>query len=392
MPKLSPISERVANAVTRACNCTLPDAPDLERRTAAAVAAIAFGRQARTGRSTHYNLDGWMDWWEAGDQRHLPSSEVSVRAYLDHLERVNRAPRTVTRAVSIMKVFLTTIGWPDPGAAAPLRRMSKLCIAAERAGFRMKPPTQPVGLAEIQACLSVVDVSDKLEVNAIAAMLVLYDTMSREDAIFGHREGRVWHAAPLLLSELRRCPDGTGRLRIRTPTRAVAYQDAELTPLTMSWLDRAIAGRQRDSSDALFVSQCGYVWTSATWRNTITRILKRANAIEREISGRSLRVGKALDLARTGTPLPDIQRAGYWSTLRRVRLLMKTYAPSEATDPHTRDLFEDESRCGMAAPSLIGPEALENASRATARTRAGGLKKASAAPGTHRARCGCQPL
>ena len=209
MPTLSPISERVANAVTRACKCALPDAPDLERQSAAAVAAIAFGRQARTGRSSHYNLDTWMDWWEAGDQRHLPSSEACVRAYLEHLERVNRAPRTIKRAVSIIKVFLKTIGWPDPGAAAPLRRMSKLCIAAERAGLRTKPPTEPVGLAEIQACLSVVDVSDKLEVSAIAAMLVLYDTMSREDAIFGHREGRIWHATPPPLSDLRRLPDGT---------------------------------------------------------------------------------------------------------------------------------------------------------------------------------------
>lgn len=142
MPKLSPISERVANAVARACKCALPDAPDLERQTAAAVAAIALGRQARTGRSSHYNLDSWMDWWEAGDRRHLPSSEASVGAFLEHLERVRRAPRTVKRAVSIMKVFLTTIGWPDPRAAAPLRHISKLCIAAERAGLRTKPPTR----------------------------------------------------------------------------------------------------------------------------------------------------------------------------------------------------------------------------------------------------------
>lgn len=371
MPKLSPISERVANAVTRACKCALPEAPDLERQTAAAVAAIAHGRQARTGRSCHYNLDSWMDWWEAGDQRHLPSSEVSVRAYLDHLERLQRAPRTIKRAVSIIKVFLKTIGWPDPGAAAPLRRMSKLCIASERAGLRTKPPTEPVGLAEIQACLSVVDVSEKLEVSAIAAMLVLYDTMSREDAIFGHREGRIWHATPPSLLDLRRLPDGTGRLRMRTPARGVGYQDAVLMPLTMSWLDRAIAGRQRDGSDPLFLSQRGYGWELTGWRRTVTRILKRANLVERGISGRSLRVGKALDLARAGTPLPDIQRAGYWSTLRRVRQLMKTYAPSDATYPHTRDLFEDDRSCGKAASYLVSRRPSENSSRATARTRAG---------------------
>jgi hypothetical protein len=352
MPKLSPISERVANAVTRACKCALPDAPDLERQTAAAVAAIAFGRQARTGRSSHYNLDSWMDWWEAGDQRHLPSSAASVRAYLDHLERVHRAPRTIKRAVSIIKIFLNTLGWPDPGAAAPLRAMSKRCIAAEQAGLRTKPPTTPVGWAEIQECLSVVDASDKLEVNAVAAMLVLYDTMSREDAIFGHREGRIWHATPPPLSDLRRLPDGTGRLRIRTPARAEAYQDAALTPLTMSWLDMAIQGRHQDASAPLFVNQRGQGWTTATWRNTATKILKRAKVAEREISGRALRVGKALDLARAGTPLSDIQRAGYWSTLRRVRQLMKTYAPSDATQPHTRDLFASVTSCGRAIPFL----------------------------------------
>ena len=340
MPKLSPISERVANAVTRACKCALPGAPDLERQTTAAVAAIAHGRQARTGRSCHYNLDSWMDWWEAGDQRHPPSSETSVQAYLDHLERVQRAPRTIKRAVSIIKVFLNTIGWPDSGAAAPLRAMSKRCIAAERAGVRTKPPTEPVGLAAIQSCLSVVDVSDNLEVSAIAAMLVLYDTMSREDAVFGHREGRIWHATPPSLLDLRRLPDGTGRLRMRTPARSVGYQDAVLTPLTRSWLDRAVEGRHHDASAPLFLSQRGYGWDVTGWRRTATRILKRANAVEREISGRSLRVGKALDLARAGTPLSDIQRAGYWSTLRRVRRLMKTYDPSDATDPHTRDLFE----------------------------------------------------
>ena len=378
MPTLSPISERVANAVTRACKCALPDAPDLERQSAAAVATIAFGRQARTGRSSHYNLDSWMDWWEAGDQRHLPSSEASVRAYLEHLERVNRAPRTIKRAVSIIKVFLKTIGWPDPGAAAPLRRMSKLCIAAERAGVRTKPPTEPVGLAEIQACLSVVDVSDKLEVSAVAAMLVLYDTMSREDAIFGHREGRIWHATPPSLLDLRRLPDGTGRLRMRTAARGVGYQDAALTPLTMSWLDRAIAGRQRDGSDPLFLSQRGYGWELTGWRRTVTRILKRANLVERGVSGRSLRVGKALDLARAGTPLPDIQRAGYWSTLRRVRQLMKTYAPCDPTHPHTRDLFENDRSCAMAVSYLVGPRLSENSSRATARTSAGSSLRTSA--------------
>lgn len=340
MTRFSPLSERLANAAARACSHVLPESADIVRPTDLAIAALATGRRARTARARHYQLDCWMDWWEsAGLKGHRAGTEAAVRAFLQYLKQGHSSPWTMKFVSSTLTIFLRSIGWPDPRAAIPLRSARKVCIDRTHPGLRRTPCTEPVRLAQIQTCLAGVDQDSLGEVRAAAAMLVLYDTMFREDAIFGHCEGRIWQVAPPPLSDLRQLPDGSGRLLLRTPARAVGYQDCVLTTLTMSWLNRALAAR-RDLSGPLFMTPEGQPCNRLEWRKTVSRMLKRAGIIERRISGRALRIGKALDLAAEGMTASNIQRTGYWSAIKVVESLIETYSPT-SDEPHTGDLFGD---------------------------------------------------
>lgn len=360
MPRLSNLPDRVTRAFERACRHCVGDVPQLASVTSEAIAAVTTGRRARTMRSIHYKIDKWMDWWEAADRPERPGSIRSVSDYLAYLEHSKRASSTIADSVSIMIRFLAAISWPDPRAAEVLRRVHRLHHVVRR---RVRKPasTRPIGWDQIQACLPMVDLTKKHQARAIAVLLVLYDSLAREDAVLGHREGRVWQVNPPRRSDLRHMPDGSGRLRLRTPTRAVGYFDAVLTPTTMTWLDRVLSQR-RDAEGPLFLSGCGRAWSIGSWRVTVSKVLKRAGAVDRVITGRAVRVGKARDLARAGSTLKAIQRAGFWASLESVRHVVGPAMPAE---PQTGDLFRaaGPTDAGSACPEASPPQNSRPAAR-----------------------------
>lgn len=390
MPRLSSLPDRVTRAFERACRHCLGDVPELARVTSDAIAAVTAGRTARTTRSIHYRIDKWMDWWEAEVRPERPSSARSVSDYLGSLEATQRTSATISLCASTMTQFLAAISWPDPQAAGILRRVHRRHHVVRR---RVQKPasTRPIGWDQIQACLPLVDLTKKHQVRAIAVLLVLYDSLAREDAVLGHSEGRVWQVNPPRRSDLRRMPDGSGQLRLRTPTRAVGYFDAVLTPTTMTWLDRVLSQR-RDADGPLFLSGYGRAWSMGTWRVMVSKLLKRAGAADRVITGRAVRVGKARDLARAGSSLKAIQRAGFWASIESVRHVVGSAMPPE---PQTGDLFRDAclAEAGSAYPAVAPP----HDSRPAARLRRFALsgpgatsppgKRAPALP--HPAHAGC---
>ena len=362
MPRLSSLPDRVTRAFERACRHCLGDVPELARVTSDAIAAVTAGRSARTIRSIHYQIDKWMDWWESAGRPERPGSMRSVSDYLGYLEASKRVPSTIALRLGTMIQLLAAIGWPDPQAAGALQLARKPYHILMR---RLRKPVspRPIGWDQIQACLPLVDLTKKHQVRAIAVLLVLYDSLAREDAVLGHSEGRVWQVNPPRRSDLRRMPDGSGRLRLRTPTRAVGYFDAVLTPTTMTWLDRVLSQR-RDADGPLFLSGCGRAWHMGSWRVTVSKLLERAGAADRVITGRAVRVGKARDLARAGSTLHAIQRAGFWASIESVRHVVGSAMPPE---PQTGDLFRDAcfAEAGSAYPAIDPP----HDSRPAARSR-----------------------
>lgn len=390
MPRLSNLPDRVTRAFERACRHCLGDIPELARVTSDAIAALTTGRSARTARSIHYQIDKWMDWWQAAGRPERPGSVRSVSDYLSDLEASKRAPSTLVLRVGTMTRLLAVIGWPDPRAAGVLKLAKRQYHVALRT-VRKPASSRPVGWDQIQACLPMVDLTKKHQVRAIAVLLVLYDSLAREDAVLGHSEGRVWQVNPPRRSDLRRMPDGSGRLRLRTPTRAVGYYDAVLTPTTMTWLGRALSQR-RDADGPLFLSGHGRAWSMGAWRVAVTKLLRRAGAADRVITGRAVRVGKARDLASTGVSLKAIQRAFFWASIESVRHVVGSALPPE---PRTGDLFRDA--CLTEAGSAYPAVAPLHDSRRAARSRRLALSGAGAAvpPGTraptlpHPAHAGC---
>ena len=390
MPRLSKLPDRVTRAFERACRNCLGDVPEQARVTSDAIAAVTAGRTARTSRSIHYRIDRWMDWWEAAVRPERPGSVRLVSDYLESLEATQRTPSTIAACVSTMTQFLAAIGWPDPQAAGVLRRVHRRHHAVRRR-VQKSTSTRPIGWDQIQDCLPIVDLNKEHEVRAIAVLLVLYDSLAREDAVLGHSEGRVWQVNPPRQSDLRRMPDGSGQLRLRAPTRAVGFFDAVLTPTTMTWLDRVLSQR-RDADGPLFLSGYGRAWSMGTWRVMVSKLLKRAGAADRVITGRAVRVGKARDLARAGSSLKAIQRAGFWASIESVRHVVGSAMPPE---PQTGDLFRDAclAEAGSAYPAVAPP----HDSRPAARLRRFALsgpgatsppgKRAPALP--HPAHAGC---
>lgn len=390
MPRLSSLPDRVSRAFERACRHCLGDVPELTRVTSDAIASVTAGRRARSVRSIHYKIDKWMDWWEATGRPERPGSIGSVSVYLAYLEHSKRASSTIADCVSTITRFLAAISWPDPQAAGILRQVHRRHHVVRRR-VQKRASTRPIGWDQIQDCLPLVDLTKKHQVRAIAVLLVLYDSLAREDAVLGHSEGRVWQVNPPRRSDLRRMPDGSGLLRLRTPTRAVGYFDAVLTPTTMTWLDRALAQR-RDADGPLFLSGRGCAWSMGAWRVTVSKLLRRAGAADRVITGRAVRVGKARDLARAGSSLNAIQRAGFWASIESVRHVVGSAMPPE---PQTGDLFRDAclTEAGSAYPAIAPP----HDSRPAARSRRFALsspgatsppgKRAPALP--HPAHAGC---
>ncbi len=337
-PRLPPAQERFERLIEKWCVQCLGEGPDFGQLTAGVAGGFARTRGTRGIKQSFSEIRQWMTWWETTHRRERPSTAVSVEAYLTYLEASGRVPCSRRKAIDFVFRFLAALGWPDRGAASVLRCSARRHAVLMRQAARRSARAAPVGWTEIQSCLDVVDAKSDREVQAAAAMLVLYDSMAREDALFGLRDGPNWRISAPTVADLRFHPDGSGRLRLRAPTRFASYFDATLTPLTMTWLSRALRSR-RNSDGPLLLSPLGLPWCAERWRSTATEVLRRAHVVDRIVTGRSIRVGKVLDLAAAGLSVEEIQRAGFWAITRPVERILALSGSNSDARPMTGDLF-----------------------------------------------------
>ena len=133
---------------------------------------------------------------------------------------------------------------------------------------------------------------------------------------------RISEIGALRISDYERWGDGTGRLRIRSSktdqagTGATVFVGAPTVDAIDEWLERTglVDGH-------LFVKchRLGHVVpnTGPLHNQTLRQIIQRraaAAGIKGRISGHSLRVGCAQNLARRGVSLPDLMTAGRWTS------------------------------------------------------------------------------
>lgn len=341
-PRLPPARERFERLVHRWCTQCLGEGPDIAQLTSEVAGGFARTRGTRGIKQSLSEISQWMTWWETTDQRERPSTVHSVEAYVRYLEASGRVPCSRRKAIDFVFRFLAALGWPDRGAARVLKCSARRHAVLKRPAARRSARAAPVGWSEIQSCLDVVDAKNDREVQAAAAMLVLYDSMAREDALFGLRDGPNWRISPPTVADLRFQPDGSGCLRLRAPTRFACYFDAILTPLTMTWLSRALRPR-RNADGPLLLSPLELPWSAERWRLTATEVLRRAHIADRIVTGRSIRVGKVLDLAASGLSVEEIQRAGFWTKIRPVERILAQRDLASDGEPITGDLFGADS-------------------------------------------------
>lgn len=337
-PHLPPAQERFERLIEQWCVQCLGEGPDFGQLTSEVAGGFARTRGTRGIKQSFSEIRQWMTWWETTDRRERPSTAVSVEAYLTYLEASGRVPCSRRKAIDFVFRFLAALGWPDRGAASVLRCSARRHAVLKREAARRSARAVPVGWTEIQSCLDVVDAKNDREVQAAAAMLILYDSMAREDALFGLRDGPNWRLSPPTVADLRFQPNGGGRLRLRAPTSFASYFEAALSPLTMTWLGRAVRP-SRDADGALFLSPLGLPWSMERWRLTATELLRRAQIADRIVTGRSIRVGKVLDLAASGLSVEEIQRAGFWAITRPVERILALSGSNSDARPMTGDLF-----------------------------------------------------
>lgn len=337
-PRLPPVRERFEQLIEKWCVQCLGEGPDLAQLSSEVAGGFARTRGTRGIKQSFSEIRQWMTWWDTTDKRERPSTALSIESYLRFLEASGRVPCSRRKAIDFVFRFLAAMGWPDRGAARILKCSARRHAVFKRHAARRSSRAAPVGWTEIQSCLEVVDAKNDREVQAAAAMLVLYDSMAREDALFGLRDGPNWRISAPTVADLRFQPDGSGCLRLRAPTSFACYFEAALTPLTMTWLSRALRPR-RDADGPLFLSPLQLPWSMECWRLTATELLRRAHIGDRIVTGRSIRVGKVLDLAASGLSVEEIQRVGFWANARPVERILACRTPDAEAGPRTGDLF-----------------------------------------------------
>ena len=129
---------------------------------------------------------------------------------------------------------------------------------------------------------------------------------------------RVSEVSGLSVDDVTFLPDGTARITIRrskTDQRgrgAVQYSCSRTADRLRSWMD---AGNIE--SGALFcpVDRWGHVSRTGLWPDSVRAAIKRRAkeaGIEGRVSGHSLRIGSAQELAERGASLAELQKEGRW--------------------------------------------------------------------------------
>lgn len=284
---------------------------------------ICLGLGPRSVTRLFSNARQWLLWYKASGMDASPISREAIARYLGEIESAGVSAATLCARAWAIRRFITMIKHPDPGSVKLICDAQRsFCLRHQAQSYR-RHRAEPMSWVHIEQILSMVDLSDPNEIKVAAALLILYDTLSREDDIFGFRHERSWIRPPVRRSDLRRLQDGRGQLRLTRGKTAARY--ALLSALTMEWLDR-VFDLGGDPEGPLFISQRGTPWQAAGWTRARNRLLRRLG-LPRFTTG-SVRLGAGRELLEAKALPLEVARMVGWSNPRP---MLRLAAPFETS-------------------------------------------------------------
>jgi integrase/recombinase XerD len=250
--------------------------------------------------------------WCAENRAHaLPASPQTVAAYVDVLFGRYRH-RTIEGRLRVIRRVHELMGLSEPTQSLPVR-------LAYRRGRRLHPgrARQAIGLTlTLRDRLLAVCGDDLLGVRDRAIIMLGYDTLCRRSELVALR-----------LEDLRRLPDGSGRILVRRSKSDpfghgyAAYVSQRGMQAVAEWTQAAGISRG-PIVRPVFKTVAGEGPVDPRLVNRRLVALAVAAGLDPRIVARltshSLRVGAAQDLATAGRSLIEIMRAGRWRALDSV--------------------------------------------------------------------------
>lgn len=286
--------------------CTGRKLPD--ELSAALQQELCRGLGLRTRRSLATYLRHWMRWWHAQKRSGLAGTPAAIEAYIAHQDKEGTLPALVGPRVWAIGRVLGVLSWPDPAAEPVVRRVRRASGYANETRKLQPRLVTPLGWQQIQGIISLTNQHSPEEVRTLAALLLCYETMARNDQIFGFKFEGKWIVPPASRNDLCRLRKG-GTIHLQPDSRGKGKRSVHLSQATMAWLERSILLWPGEGGP-LFRAKGGGAWTSARWKHAFRRFMEGQHL--HAYSPSSMRLGKARDLLQQGAHVLDVQEAAGW--------------------------------------------------------------------------------
>ena len=264
-----------------------------------------------TRRTYHCVWKHFLRWNEAqGRHQPLPMPPEQLLDYLNHLAAQGRRWSTIETHKSVIVKAHRRAGLPSPADGQDFK--DELRGLARTVGKRQSQ-VQALTEAAASAVAATAHIPRRGRGGNFESQATAARRASLDNALVSvMRDGllRSDEAAHLRWTDLETLPDGTGRILIRRSKTDQSGQGALL------FLSRAsVSALERIAPAPGDVRQDTPIFRLSSTQ--IRRRLKQATAaagLPGNYGGHSPRIGMAVDLAQTGTGLPEIQQAGRWES------------------------------------------------------------------------------
>jgi integrase/recombinase XerD len=274
----------------------------------AALDRVADAYAATTIAAHRMDYSAYVSWCERQARDSLPATADQLAQYLQEIAG-SCALRTLARRLHVIGRIHLWCGLDDPTKAQPVK------LAYRRAmKRRAKPPRQAHGLnAKLRDRLVAACPQTLLGVRDRALLAVGYDTLCRRAELVNLQREHLVElpdgSAKVLVARSKNDPLQTGRWAyISAPGYALLTAWLKAAKITEGPLFRPVHG-QAIGEGALHPRIVNRTLQSAAQRAGV------APEVIVKLSGHSLRVGAAQDLAIAGRSTLEIMRAGRWYSL-----------------------------------------------------------------------------
>jgi hypothetical protein len=306
-------------------------------------------RAANSIRAYELDLRQWTMWLCEQRTAISPMAPATLGAYLQHFRERGASARSVERKAASIRALLRDLGLLTAARKQELAMIARHCHVARSSSRRLT--SMPLDV--LNRFIDAIDPHNPRDVRDVALAALFLDTMARPAEVLGLYERGTWVVPPANYSDLTRCRDGSGRLRVQTidSRRSIASEPIYLSRRVMDRIDA-----WTEISEIRF----GPIFRSFRYRTTVhaassafpanrlgatLRRLAKLAGLRQRITSACLRACTVNEMLKEGFHVDDVRRAARTSTLRVVgQLHAGAYEPGTSNDVLRRLEAQRQSR------------------------------------------------